>query len=155
MKLYAKKNINMTNNIKIKKGDTVKVLYGKERGKRGTVVAIDPKKGRVIVEGLNLYKKHIKGDGRTRTSEVVTVEMPFYISKVMLVCPLCDKPTRVALRQEGKSKIRVCKECEKDIVEKKEIKKETEQKNKKTEVKKTKSESEKTVVKKTKSKSKK
>jgi large subunit ribosomal protein L24 len=103
--------------MKIKKGDTVKVLYGKEKGKRGPVVAIDVKKQKVIVEGLNLYKRHLKGDGKTRTSEIVTIEKPFPISKVMLVCPLCDKPTRVTIKKDGKEIVRTCKKCGKDITE--------------------------------------
>jgi large subunit ribosomal protein L24 len=107
----------MTNNMKIKKGDTVRILYGKERGRRGPVVAVDPKERRVIVEGLNLYKKHIKGDGRTTTSEIVTIEKPFPASKVMLVCPHCDKATRVGVKKKGKDKIRICKKCGKEIVE--------------------------------------
>ena len=103
--------------MKIKKGDTVKVLYGKEKGKRGPVVAIDVKKQKVIVEGLNLYKRHLKGDGKTRTSEIVTIEKPFPISKVMLVCPLCNKPTRVTIKKDGKEIVRTCKKCGKDITE--------------------------------------
>jgi large subunit ribosomal protein L24 len=114
--------------MNIKKGDTVKILYGKERGRRGPVVAVDPKKERVIVEGLNLYKRHLKGDGRTRTSEIVTIEKPFPISKVMLVCPSCDKPTRVGIKQEGDKKVRVCKKCGKEITAVKPVKKETEKK---------------------------
>ncbi|MGI5897740.1 MAG: 50S ribosomal protein L24 [Candidatus Dojkabacteria bacterium] len=102
--------------MKIRKGDTVKILYGKEAGKRGTVVALNPKKRTLVVEGLNLYKRHLKGDGRTRTSEILTIEKPFPISKVMFVCPLCGKPTRVGLRKEGEEIIRVCKKCGKDIV---------------------------------------
>lgn len=127
--------------MNIKKGDTVKILYGKERGRRGPVVAVDPKKERVIVEGLNLYKRHLKGDGRTRTSEIVTIEKPFPISKIMLVCPSCDKPTRVGIKQEGDKKVRVCKKCGKEITTetpvKKEIKKkETDKKEEKKEEKK-------------------
>ncbi len=104
--------------MKIKKGDTVKILYGKDKGKRGPVVAVDVKKEKIVVEGLNLYKRHLKGDGKNRTSEIVTIEKPFPISKVMLVCPVCDKPTRVSLKKEGEKIIRVCKKCGKDIVEK-------------------------------------
>lgn len=150
--------------MKIKKGDTVKVLYGKDGGRRGPVVAVDPKTRKVIVEGLNLYKKHIKGDGRTRTSEVLTIEKPFPVSKVMLVCPHCDKPTRVGVKKEGKDKVRVCKSCGKDITKdeqkesksKKEDKKE-EKKGKGTEKKTSKKtvKSKKTTKKTTKSKSKK
>ncbi len=104
--------------MKIKKGDTVKILYGKEAGKQGPVVAVSPKKNSVIVEGLNLYKRHLKGDGRTRTSEVVTIEKPFELSKVMLVCPLCNKPTRVGIKRDGDKVSRICKKCGKEIKEK-------------------------------------
>jgi len=129
--------------MNIKKGDTVKILYGKERGRRGPVVAVDPKKERVIVEGLNLYKRHLKGDGRTRTSEIVTIEKPFPISKIMLVCPSCDKATRVSIKQEGDKKVRVCKKCGKEITVDKTIKKEVDKKEEKKETKKsTKSKSE-------------
>ena len=133
--------------MNIKKGDTVKILYGKERGRRGPVVAVDPTKERVIVEGLNLYKRHLKGDGRTRTSEIVTIEKPFPISKVMLVCPSCDKPTRVGIKQEGDKKVRVCKKCGKEIISDNPEKKETVKKEEKKETKK------KTTKKRTKSKS--
>lgn len=116
--------------MKIKKGDTVKILYGKERGRRGPVVAIDTKRDRVVVEGLNLYKRHLKGDGRTRTSEILTIEKPFPISKVMIVCPVCDKPTRVKIEKKDGITKRICKKCGKEMVktEKKEEKKETKKK---------------------------
>ncbi|MGI6484134.1 MAG: 50S ribosomal protein L24 [Candidatus Dojkabacteria bacterium] len=104
--------------MKIKKGDTVKILYGKETGKQGTVVAVSPKKNSVIVEGLNLYKRHLKGDGQTRQSEILTIEKPFELSKVMLVCPNCNKPTRVGIKRVDGKPVRVCKKCNKDIVEK-------------------------------------
>lgn len=128
--------------MRIKKGDTVKILYGKGRGRRGPVVAIDIKKDRVIVEGLNLYKKHIKGDGQSKTSEIVTIEKPFPISKIMLVCPLCDKPTRVGIKVDGEQKTRICKKCGKEIVreEKKDTKKTTKE-TKETEKKSTKKKS--------------
>jgi|LDZT01.1.fsa_nt_gi large subunit ribosomal protein L24 len=146
--------------MNIKKGDTVKILYGKERGRRGPVVAVDPKNERIIVEGLNLYKRHLKGDGRTRTSEIVTIEKPFPISKVMLVCPSCDKPTRVGIKQEGDKKVRVCKKCGKEITDGNTVKKESEKKEEKKETKKkaTKKETKKKTTKKstkTKSESKK
>ena len=132
--------------MKIRKGDTVKILYGKERGKRGSVVAVDIKQKKVIVEGLNLYKRHLKGDGKSRTSEILTIEKPFPMSKVMLVCPLCDKTTRVSTKKEGKEIVRICKKCGKEITKNIEPKKE---KKEKTEKKDSKKES------KTKSKSKK
>lgn len=104
--------------MKIKKGDTVKMLYGKDSGRQGTVIVVDTKKERVIVEGLNMYKKHIKGDGRTRVSEIVTISKSVPISKVMLVCPECGKPTRVGYKIEKDGKVRVCKKCGKVIEDK-------------------------------------
>lgn len=124
--------------MKIKKGDTVKVLYGKDSGKQGTVVAVDTKNNRVVVEGVNVFKKHIKGDGRTKTSEIISVVKPLEVSKVMLICPLCNKSTRVSLRREDGKVVRVCKKCNKDIevVEKKEVKETAKKKVEKKEVKK-------------------
>ena len=125
--------------MKIKKGDTVKMLYGKDRGRQGTVVAVDTKKERVVVEGLNMYKKHIKGDGRTRVSEIINISKSVPVSKVMLVCPECGKPTRVGYKGEGDKKVRVCKQCGKTIEqaeEKKEVKKEEKKETKKKESKK-------------------
>ena len=86
--------------MKIKKGDTVKILYGKDNGKTGPVVAVDLKNDMVIVSGVNVSKRHLKGDGRTRTSEILTIEKPMAVSKVILVCPLCGKTTRVGLKRE-------------------------------------------------------
>ncbi len=102
--------------MKIKKGDTVKILYGKERGKRGSVVAVDVKAQKVIVEGLNLYKRHLKGDGKTKTSEIVIIEKPFPLSKIMLVCPLCGKATRVMIKKNEGKITRLCKKCGKEIL---------------------------------------
>ena len=114
--------------MKIKKGDTVKILYGKDSDKTGRVVAVDLTRRLVVVEGLNIYKRHLKGDGKKRTSEILSIEKPLPVSKVMLICPICNKATRVSLRREGKNVVRICKKCGKDIetkkVEKEEVKKE-------------------------------
>ncbi len=114
--------------MKIKKGDTVKILYGRDSGKTGPVVAVDLKNQKVVVTGINLYKRHLKGDGKTRTSEILTIEKPMSVSKVMLVCPLCGKTTRVALKREGDKIMRICKKCGKVIEAKKEEKVEVEKK---------------------------
>lgn len=119
--------------MKIQKGDTVKMLYGKDSGRQGTVVAIDTKRGRVVVEGLNMYKKHLKGDGRTRVSEIVNITKSVPMSKVMLVCPECAKPIRIGYKIENGKKVRVCKKCNKIIIsEKKEEQKEVKKTVKKT-----------------------
>lgn len=124
--------------MKIKKGDTVKILYGKDSGKTGPVVAVDLKNNKVVVSGINVSKRHLKGDGRTRTSEILTIEKPLSISKVMLICPNCGKATRVGLkREDGKKVVRICKKCGKEIEAKKEEKVEVKKEIEKKEVKKT------------------
>lgn len=123
--------------MKIKKGDNVKILYGKDNGKQGVVLAIS--NGKVIVEGLNMYKKHVKGDGKDRKSEILTIAKPLDISKVMLVCPNCSKPTRVSLKRENGKVERICKKCGKVIeviVKEKEVEKEEKKEVKKSTVKK-------------------
>ncbi len=122
--------------MKIKKGDTVKILYGKDNGKTGPVVAVDLKNDKVVVSGVNIYKRHLKGDGRTKTSEILTIEKPLSISKVMLVCPLCGKATRIGLRRTDGKVVRICKKCGKVIEDKKEEKVEVKKEEKKTTVKK-------------------
>ena len=118
--------------MKIKKGDNVKILYGKDNGKQGVVLAIS--NGKVIVEGLNMFKKHVKGDGKEKKSEILTIAKPLDISKLMLVCPSCGKPTRVSLKRENGKVERVCKKCGKVIEvvvkekEEKKVEKKTEKK---------------------------
>ena len=109
--------------MKIKKGDTVKVLYGKDAGKQGRVVAVDIKKSHIVVEGVNIYKKHVKGDGRKRTSEILNITKPMDVSKVMLVCSSCGKSTRIGIQREGDTVSRVCKKCQKTIEIVKEVEK--------------------------------
>jgi large subunit ribosomal protein L24 len=127
--------------MKIKKGDTVKILYGKDSGKSGSVVAVLEKEQKLVVSGLNIYKKHVKGDGKNKVSEILTIEKPLPISKVIFVCPLCNKTTRISLKREGKKITRICKKCGKEIEAKKETKVETKKTDKKeTKSKKTKKE---------------
>lgn len=127
--------------MRIRKGDTVKMLYGKDSGRQGPVVAVDSKNEKVVVEGLNMYKRNLKGDGRTRVSEIVTITKSVPVSKVMLVCPSCNKATRIGYKVTKDTKVRVCKKCGKEIEQKveepkKEEKKTTTKKTKKTETKK-------------------
>ena len=136
--------------MKIKKGDTIKVLYGKDAGKRASVIAVNIKKSTVVADGLNVFKRHIKGDGRNKNSEIVNIVKPMPVSKVMLVCPLCSKPTRVGFKIEDGKKLRVCKKCGKVIDQPKVEEKETKKTEKKEGEKK--SETKKKEVKKDKSK---
>ncbi|GAB4161376.1 MAG: hypothetical protein Fur003_4750 [Candidatus Dojkabacteria bacterium] len=92
--------------MRIKKGDTVKVLYGRYAGKTGKVVLALAKRNMVVVEGVNVYKRHIKGDGQTRKSEIVDITKPMPVSKVQLVNE-AGKATRVAYKVVEGKKTRV------------------------------------------------
>ena len=95
----------------IKTGDTVVVLSGKAKGGKGKVVAVSPKEKKVIVEGVNQVTKHVKPRKQGETGGIVKTDGALYACKVQLVCPKCDKLTRVAHKIEDGKKIRVCKHC--------------------------------------------
>ena len=100
------------NNVHVKTGDTVIVLSGKDRGRKGKVLAVSPKEGKVIVEKINMVTKHIKPRRMGETGGIVEAEGAMYASKVQVVCPRCNKPTRVGHKiYEDGSKERVCKKC--------------------------------------------
>jgi len=97
---------------KIKKDDKVIVLAGKERGKIGAVLKVDLEKERVIIEKVNMVKKHAKASTQTAQGGIIEKEAPLNISDVMIVCNKCAEPTRIGKRiLEDGSKIRVCKKC--------------------------------------------
>lgn len=101
-------------NVHVKTGDTVVLLTGNEkyRGKKGKVLQVSPKEGKVIVEGINVVSKHVKPRKAGDPSGIIKTEAAVYASKVMLVCPKCGKPTRLAHKvyADGK-KDRMCKKC--------------------------------------------
>lgn len=102
--------------LHIRKGDTVEVLKGKDAGKRGKVLKVDPETRRVIVEGINRAKKHVRPSQSNPQGGVVDWELPVDASNVMLVCGGCERPTRVLRRRTGdKSFVRVCKRCDREI----------------------------------------
>ncbi len=107
--------------MNIKKGDTVLIIAGKDRGKEGTVSRAMPQDNKVIVEGLNIVKKHVRPQGQTRQGGVIDKAMPINVSNVMLKCTECNQPTRVAherrpLGADQKIRtVRVCKKCGKLI----------------------------------------
>lgn len=98
------------NNIHVKKGDTVVILSGKDKGKKGKVLEVSPTEKKVIVEGCNMVTKHVKPRRMGESGGIVKAEAPLYACKVMLVCPKCGKPTRLAHKvlADG-TKERVCK----------------------------------------------
>ena len=101
----------MSNKVHVKTGDTVVVLSGSQKGKKGKVMAVSPKEGKVIVEGRNMVTKHVKPRRQGQLGGIVKAEGALYACKVMPVCPKCNKPTRVGHKVEGDKKIRVCKHC--------------------------------------------
>lgn len=105
----------MTNNIRIKKGDTVKVLAGKDSGKTGVVEFVNISEKKLLVKGINMYKKHVKPNKKYPTGGIIDINKGIEISNLILVCPNCGKNTRVAYKIEDNTKIRVCKKCDKSI----------------------------------------
>lgn len=101
--------------MKIIKGDNVKILSGKDRGKTGAVTAVFPTAGRITVEGLNIFKKNSRPRKQGEKGQLIEVSRPFPASKVMLVCPSCKTATRIGGRTEGKRKVRYCKKCKSTI----------------------------------------
>lgn len=101
--------------MKIKKGDTVKILAGKDSGKTGKVLAVDVKGGRLVVEGANMFKKHNRPKKQGEKGEVVNVSRSMNASNALLVCPRCGQPTRIGHKMEGAKKLRTCKKCKSTI----------------------------------------
>ena len=102
--------------MKIRKGDRVVVLSGKDRGREGTVTFAYPDKGRVIVDGANVAKKHQKPTKSTQQGGIIDKEMPMDVSNVAVLCPSCSKPTRIGYRFEPDGgKVRICRKCEGDL----------------------------------------
>mgnify|MGYP000094317539 CR=1 FL=1 len=101
--------------MKVKKGDLVKILSGKDRDKRGKILKTFPQKGKVLVEGLNLVKKHQKAARRGEKGERISLSMPIDVSNVQLICPKCSKTTRIGIKLVDKNKFRICKKCGAEI----------------------------------------
>ncbi len=102
--------------LRIKKGDTARVLTGKNKGKTGRVLTVMPTKEQLIIEGVNVIKRHMKPSKKYSQGGIIEKEAPVHLSKVMLVCPKCNKPTRisVAVQRDGE-KLRTCKKCKEVI----------------------------------------
>jgi len=96
----------------IKTNDTVIVLSGRDKGKQGKVMNVDPKAGKAVVEGVSVAKRHKKPRKQGEPGGIISIETPVYTSKLMRVCPKCDKPTRQAFEIDKNGvKSRVCKKC--------------------------------------------
>ncbi len=97
--------------MKIKKGDTVKIIKGKDKGKTGKVLKVFFKNNKILIEGLNLFKKHVRPKRQGEKGEIVLVPRPINVSNVMLFCQNCKNATRVGYIFENENKARYCKKC--------------------------------------------
>ena len=106
--------------FKIKVGDEVAVISGKDRGRQGKVTMVIPRKNKLVMEGINITKKHVRPTRKGQQSGIVERETPFPCSKVMLICPRCGKKSRVGMRlleqkSNRREKLRFCKKCKEVI----------------------------------------
>lgn len=103
---------------RIRRGDTVEVINGRDKGLRGEVLRVLPKDGRLVVQGVNLRKKHqrqIQAGGRTMSPGIIQFEAPLDISNVMFVCPSCNEASRIEIQREDGTRHRICKNCRKQV----------------------------------------
>ncbi len=101
-----------TNKLHVKKGDTVVILSGKDKGKQGKIIEALPKKGKIVVEGVNKVKRHAKPTQKTPQGGIIVKEAALHSAKAMLVCPACDKPTRIKKTALASGKMaRTCRKC--------------------------------------------
>lgn len=110
------------NIVKIKRGDIVKVLIGKDKGKTGKIDRVFPERRHVLVDGVNQYKKHVKARVQNpasqqggQKSEIITITKTLPVSSVAIICPKCKKPTRIGRIIEKGKKVRICRKCLKTI----------------------------------------
>ena len=104
--------------MKLKKGDQITVERGKDNGSKGTVTKVFTKEAKVLVEGVNQYKRHVKARTQNQKSEIITLTKPLPIANVQLVCPKCKKPTKVGYKILKDDKVRICKKCNAELVTK-------------------------------------
>ncbi len=101
--------------MKLHKGDEIKILHGKDAGKTGKVEKVFAKEMKVLIPGVNQFKRHVKARAQGQQSEIVTITKPLPVSQVALVCPKCKQPTRIGYTFEKNKKMRVCRKCNKEI----------------------------------------
>ncbi|HVT01581.1 MAG TPA: 50S ribosomal protein L24 [Patescibacteria group bacterium] len=101
--------------MKLRKGDTVKILIGKDKGKTGKVEKLYPVINKVSVEGINQFKRHFKSRVQDQKSEIIDITKPVAVANVVVVCPNCKKTTRIGYKEEKGVKVRICKKCGKGV----------------------------------------
>ncbi len=101
--------------MKIRKGDTIKIISGKDRGKIAKVLRVDMKSGRILSEGINLKKKHVRPKAQGKRGEIIQIPALFPVSIAMIICPSCKAAARVGTMISGGAKKRVCKKCKAEL----------------------------------------
>jgi len=102
--------------MKLKKGDRVRVISGKDVGKEGEITRVIRETDRVIVDGVNIAKRHQRAQGQTMQGGIIDKDMPIHISNVAIICTSCDGPSRIGYKFESDgTKVRVCRKCGKDL----------------------------------------
>lgn len=101
--------------MKVKKGDTVLIISGKDRGRTAKILRALPKERGILVEGINLKKKHVRPKKEGEKGQVVQIPAVLDVSNIKIVCPKCGKAARVGYKIEGDTKKRICKKCKQDI----------------------------------------
>lgn len=101
--------------MKIKKGDNVLIISGKDKGKKAKVLEAFPVKNKIVVEGVNIVKKHRRPKNEKEKGQIVEIAKPISVSNVKLVCPKCGQPARVGYQLTEKKKYRICKKCKQEV----------------------------------------
>jgi len=101
--------------MKLKRNDEVVIVRGKDKGKKGKIEKVFTKEHKVLIPGVNLYKRHYKSRLQNKPSEIIEITKPFVESSVALICPNCKKQTRVGYKIDNKEKVRICRKCNKKI----------------------------------------
>jgi len=101
--------------MKLKKGDQVLIMKGKDRGKKGKITSVNPERELVVVEGVNIRKKHVRPKKSGEKGQIVEVSVPMASANVKLICPKCSQPARIGRKVTAENKYRVCKKCGQEI----------------------------------------
>ncbi len=112
MKRSSKFKVQSSKFTKLREGDEVKVVLRKDKGKTGKIEKVFPTDGKVLVSGVNQYKRHMKARSQSQPSEIATITKPLPVASVLLVCPKCHLTTRVGYAIEDNKKRRICKKCQ-------------------------------------------
>ena len=101
--------------MKIRKGDNIIMLSGKDKSKKAKVILVFPEMDRVVVEGLNLIKKHLRAKKQGQKGQIISKERAVSVSAVALICKSCEKQTRIGYKIDGKNRVRICKKCKSEV----------------------------------------